>query len=249
MDERNNYYEVLEIPTNATQEQILQAYNSALIAYSEDSVAIYSLMSSDDCKVFRDNIEQAYTILGNPEKRRSYDAMRGFSTPVIEQPTNDDQKSKLPKFNFEEEVVNLTASGDEDFGRQQRVKSPSAMLHIKNNSAVNVEEARKKFALNYQLNDVMENRIAHCQEFDGKFLKEIREYKNVTLEKMAEVTRIMKTYLIYIENDEHAKLPATAYIRGFIFQYAKHLKLNTDTVANSYVQRVKQARGEVTKVN
>lgn len=229
MNERNNYYEVLEIPINASHEQIVQAYNSALIAYSEDSVAIYSIMSTDDCKVFRDKIEEAYTILGNPDKRKVYDQMRGFANnnPIPQ----DDQKSKLPKFNFEEEVVNLNASGDEDFGREQRPKSYQAILHVKNNSAVDVEEARKKFALNYTLNDELENRIAHCQEFDGKFLKEIREYKNVTLEKMAEMTRIMKTYLMYIDNDEYSKLPATAYIRGFIYQYAKHLKLNTDLVA------------------
>ncbi len=249
MDERNNYYDVLEIPTNASQEQILQAYNSALIAYSEDSVAIYSLMSSDDCKVFRNKIEEAYTILGNPEKRRAYDTMRGLGPATLHSSSQEDQKAKLPKFNFEEEVVSLHASGNEDFGREQRSKSPSAILHIKNNSSVNVDEARKKFALNYSLNDAIENRIAHSVDFDGKFLKEIREYKNVSLEKMSEMTRIMKTYLLYIENDEYAKLPATAYIRGFVFQYAKHLKLNTDIVANSYVQRVKQTRGETAKVN
>lgn len=249
MDDRNNYYEVLEIPVNASQEQIAQAYNSALIAYSEDSVAIYSLMSTDDCKIFREKIEEAYTILGNPDKRRAYDQSRGFQGEILSSAQADDQKSKLPKFNFEEEVISLNASSSADFGREQRSKSPQAILHIKNNSSVDVDEARKKFALNFVLNDEMENRIAHCQDFDGKFLKEIREYKNVSIEKMAEMTRIMKTYLIYIENDEYAKLPATAYIRGFIFQYAKHLKLNTDVVANSYVQRVKQSRGEVAKVN
>jgi len=95
----------------------------------------------------------------------------------------------------------------------------------------------------------MENKIAHRQEFDGKFLKDIREYKNVSLDKMSEMTRIMKTYLVYIENDEYNKLPATAYIRGFIFQYAKHLKLNPDVVANSYIQKVKITRGEVAKAN
>jgi curved DNA-binding protein CbpA len=248
MEERNNYYEVLEIPVNATFEQIQQAYNSALIAYSEDSVAIYSLMSTDDCKMFRNKIEEAYSILGHPEKRRAYDQQRGFVSHTSNTFT-DDQKSKIPKFNFEEEVVSLNASGNEDFGREQRPKSQQAVLHVKNNSAVDVEEARKKFALNYALNDELENRIAHCQEFDGIFLKEIREYKNVTLEKMSEMTRIMKTYLVYIENNDYAKLPATAYIRGFIFQYAKHLKLNTDLVANSYVQKVKQSRGELAKAN
>lgn len=248
MEDRNNYYEILEIPVNANHDQILKAYNSALIAYSDDSVAIYSIMSTDDCKVFRDKIEEAYTILGNPDKRKAYDQMRGFNLNVNTN-TPDDSKSKLPKFNFEEEVVNLNASGDTDYGREQRPKTHQAVLHIKNNSSVDVDEARKKFSLNYLLNDEMENRIAHCQEFDGKLLKEIREYKNVTLEKMADMTRIMKTYLIYIENSEFAKLPATAYIRGFIFQYAKHLKLNTDLVANSYVQKVKQARGEIAKIN
>ena len=44
--ETKNYYEVLDIPTNCPQDKIAQAYQSALIAYSEDSLAIYSLVLS-----------------------------------------------------------------------------------------------------------------------------------------------------------------------------------------------------------
>lgn len=247
-EEKNSYYEVLEIPISASQDQILQAYNSALIAYSEDSVAIYSLMSSDDCKAFREKIEEAYSILGNPEKRRAYDLNRGFISSQISNNNNEEQhKSKLPQFNFEEE--SFTLRGDSDFGREKREKSKEATLHVKNNSSVDVNEARKKFTLTFNINDAMENKIANATEFDGVFLKEIREYKNVTLEKMAEMTRIMKTYLVYIENNEYAKLPATAYIRGFVFQYAKCLKLNPDLVANAYISKVKQVRGEVSKLS
>lgn len=247
--EKNNYYEVLEIPISASQEQILQAYNSALIAYSEDSVAIYSLMSSDDCKVFRDKIEEAYSILGNPEKRKAYDLNRGFNSlnASLSNSNEDLYKSKLPQFNFEEESSSL--GKDSDFGREQRQKSKEATLHVKNNSSVDVNEARKKFSLTFNINDAMENKIASNNDFDGYFLKDIREYKNVTLDKMSEMTRIMKTYLVYIENNEYTKLPATAYIRGFVYQYAKCLKLNPDTVANSYINRVKQARGEIAKLS
>ena len=53
------------------------------------------------------------------------------------------------------------------------------------------------------------------------------------------MTKISKTYLQYIENEDVEKMPAIVYVRGFVYQYAKVLKLNPDLVANSYLQRIK----------
>lgn len=250
--DKTNYYEVLEVKVQATQEEILRAYNSALIAYSEESVAIYSLMSSSDCKEVREKIDEAYTILGSPEKRREYDRLRGFNqNEVAIEMLSNDQKSKLPSFDFNEENISMPAATNNNygsnFGSTDRKQTTHSILNIKHNSSVDIDAARKKFSLSYEPADDMENKIATRTDFDGKFLKEIREYKNVSLEKMAEMTRIMKAYILHLENEDFSKLPATAYIRGFIFQYAKHLKLNPDLVSNSYIQRVKQVRGEIAK--
>ena len=48
--ERKNYYDTLEVSTDATQEQIQVSYNRAKNAYADDSVAMYSLMTAQECK-------------------------------------------------------------------------------------------------------------------------------------------------------------------------------------------------------
>jgi curved DNA-binding protein CbpA len=243
--DKKNYYDILEISTNATQAEIERAYNSALIAYAEDSVAIYSLMSSDDCKEIRSLIVEAHSILGTPEKRREYDRHRGLNQEVqsLDDKANSESKGRLPSFDFNE--ASISPFSDADFGTNYRNSTSTTVSSIKKNSEINVEEAKKKFALNYVVDEDMEQKIQNTTEFSGAFLRAIREYRNVTIDKMSEMTRIMKTYINYIENEEFEKLPATAYVRGFIFQYSKHLKLNPDLVSQLFMQRVKTARGEL----
>ena len=52
-------------------------------AYSGESIALYSLMTQDECDDILNSIEEAYTILSIPEKRREYDRVRGIhGTPA-----------------------------------------------------------------------------------------------------------------------------------------------------------------------
>jgi hypothetical protein len=104
--------------------------------------------------------------------------------------------------------------------------------------------AQKKFGLDYTENVEMEKRIGNCIDFSGTFLKEIREYKNVGIERMAEMTRISKTHLTALENEEVSKLPADVYVRGYVYQYAKVLKLNPEQVAASYLSHLKKLKNQ-----
>lgn len=214
--ERKNYYEVLEIETNATPAQIEQAYLRSRNAYSGDSVALYSLMTRDECEFFLGQIEEAYSVLGFPEKRKEYDRIRGFNqsgfAPIADTPA---PKSEMQY---------------EDFG--------SNLIEAK----VSKITAQKKFGLDYTENDEMDQKIANCTEYTGQFLKQIREYKNVPIERMAEMTRISKTHLQALEDENLAKLPAEVYVRGYVYQYAKVLKLNPENVAASFILYFKKLK-------
>ena len=72
-----------------------------------------------------------------------------------------------------------------------------------------------------------------------RILKKIREYKNVDINRMAEMTKVSKTYIQKIEQEDVTNLPALVYVRGFVYQYAKCLKLNPDLVATSYLEHLK----------
>jgi cytoskeletal protein RodZ len=63
------------------------------------------------------------------------------------------------------------------------------------------------------------------------------------MDRLVEMTRISRTHLTAIENDDLKKLPAEVYVRGFVSQLAKVLKLNPDLVATSYIHHIKRLKG------
>jgi len=68
-----NSYELLNVPQGATDEQIEQAYLRARALYGEDSVATYSLYSTEERESILKRIISAYETLKDPAKRRAYD--------------------------------------------------------------------------------------------------------------------------------------------------------------------------------
>lgn len=213
--EKNNYYEILEIQPDASPAQIEQAYLRAKNAYSGDSVALYSLMTRDDCNRYLDQIEEAYSILGFPEKRREYDRVRGFNQPV-----QSVQETSSKPLQYEDFSTNL------------------------NEAKVSKISAANRFGLDYEPNQEMEDKIRDCTIFTGPFLREIREYKNVSLDRMADMTRVSKSHIRAIEAEDTTSLPADVYVRGYVYQYAKVLKLNADAVAASFLLRFKQLKSK-----
>ena len=91
----------------------------------------------------------------------------------------------------------------------------------------------------YKKNPIFEKQIEEQDVFDGPFLQNIRNYKNISLGQIALVTRIGKPYLIAIESNEYQLLPAPVFVRGFISQYAKCLSLDTKKVVDSYMSLYK----------
>lgn len=222
---QKNYYEILEIPTTASADEVHQGYLRAKNAYSQDSLALYSLMSADECRNVLDLIDEAYTIISDPIKRKQYDQARGFN-----QNLSDNQRQQA--------TTNSRVTEDEEAHSIRQ----TATSTNKNNMAKIV--AQKKFGLDYNKDENFENEIEQSSNFSGEFLKKIREYKNVDILRMSEMTKVSKTYLINIELDAFDKLPAAVYIRGFVYQYAKCLKLNPELVAASYLKLMSEKKSE-----
>ncbi len=217
MTDQKNYYDILEIPTNASFDEVQRGYLRAKNAYGQDSLALYSLMSKDECESIMNTIEEAYSILSDPSKRREYDEARGFKTH--------------DNFPLKRKLENV---------QQKQEATPAP-----NRESMSQIVAKKRFSLDYTQDQEMEQKIENAEEFTGLFLQEIREYKQVDIKRMSDMTKVSKTYLKNIETEEFDKLPALVYVRGFVYQYAKCLKLNPEVVATSYLRRLKTLKGEI----
>jgi cytoskeleton protein RodZ len=72
----------------------------------------------------------------------------------------------------------------------------------------------------------------------AQLLKEAREKKGLTLSEVSIALKINIKVLQSIENAETDKLPAKAFLRGFIKSYAQYLKMNVDEVITSFNQEM-----------
>lgn len=75
-------------------------------------------------------------------------------------------------------------------------------------------------------------------DWSGDFLKKIREARRISIEEMSSSTKINKSYLIAIEDENFGKLPAPVFVRGFIIQIARILLLPPDRVAAAFMSRM-----------
>ena len=216
---KKNYYEILEVSPDATIEEIKEGHTRAKNAYSEESLALYSIMSTDERSRMLGLIEEAFRVISCSEKREIYDQEQGIREPK-------------ETFDFGTKTTEPQTSTAE----QERKFQESSNLSEKNITKL---VASNKYQLIFEPSEEMESEIASAKEFSGEFLAKIRDYKKVSIERMSEMTRISKGFLRGIEDENLSVLPAIVYVRGFVYQYAKCLKLNPEMVASSYMHRLK----------
>ncbi len=297
----NNYYAILDIKPDASQNDIRQAYFRVKSAYSKDSAALYSIFDNQETHLILERIEQAYLVLSNAEKRKEYDRVHGFLTfddnskspnqaeestniytfvkSTMQQAdaahqaaqtvlsgasmeeddlfsTNEKKPANPPQshpqqpiqsnqFEFKEQTPKLTAPQTSFFDSFSSTNSTTTSSSIQD-----VREFETKMGIVKRVeliksasnlgDPVMESEIKNEVDFRGAFLKKVREYRNISLEELSEFTKISKSYLASIETEEYDNLPASVYVRGFIVQVAKALKIPSDKVAAGYMNHYKK---------
>ncbi len=221
-----NYYEILEIPTDATSEEVYQGYIKTKNAYSQDSLALYSLMSQEECHSILELIDEAYSIISDPARRSLYDEAKGIRYTHSQIPPQRNSTFEIPP------------------PRRDSQATQRPLSHSPPSNTMAKIVAKNRFALEFPVDEKFELEIEQTTEFTGEFLKKIREYKKVDIPRLSDMTKVSKTYIRHIEDEEISKLPALVYARGFVYQYAKCLKLNPDLVATSYIYHLKKLKGE-----
>ena len=68
----------------------------------------------------------------------------------------------------------------------------------------------------------------------GDYLKKKREAQNITLEEVSQATRIRRTILEAIENNDYDVIPPKVFTQGFIKSYAAYLNLDENDVIKQF---------------
>lgn len=99
-----------------------------------------------------------------------------------------------------------------------------------------VDKKKAHFRPTYQKDTNMEDSIQSEEVCDGIFLKKIREYKKISVQKMSEITRINSHYIIALEKNAWSDLPAMVFVRGFVVQIARILELDEKKTVESFMK-------------
>ena len=205
MTNRYNYYEILEIGSNAAQNEVTTAYERAKLTYSGDNPAIYTIFSETEARELLVLIEEAFSVIGNKTLRGIYDQrLLGSKGPA---------KDIAKDLTYEAILGASKAQFPE-------AKSLIAKPTFKSDAA-------------------FEQELKDTKEWDGEILKKVREYKNITLERMCERTKINLWYMKALESMDPENLPAIVFVRGYIIQICRELELNEKAVAESYMAKYK----------
>lgn len=78
----------------------------------------------------------------------------------------------------------------------------------------------------------------------GKVLRHKRELKNITLEQVAQKTKININILRHLENDELEKLPNKTYVKGFVANYARTVGWDEEEAKNTLLSTYQEISGQ-----
>jgi curved DNA-binding protein CbpA len=251
---KQSYYEILDVSLNANPEIIRTSYIRAKNAYNRDSLAAYSLFDRDESKRILDEIEEAYSILSDSEKRRKYDESHGIVSSesvydsyhrgnhAVAAFSRDSmsREGESDRFSFEDDPFRKPAG---EAAPARTGPSPIEKLKALQDAGIN-QAAPKNYQISraFEPNPEMEERIQKCENVNGAFLRAVREYKQISPDEIINILKISRNYLSALEEDDVTRLPASVFVRGFVIQFAKALRLDHEKVASAYMESFRAKR-------
>jgi len=210
-----NYYEMLDIGQDAAFFEIRHAYNAALQIYEADSMVSYSLFSREERRKILELLERAYLTLINAQERKKYDA-------------------ELAQAGVMSAIAGKAPS-----------RRPACIYDVKRQTGTTVlpKKTSKTILRESVENNKKINEILSGPDINGAALKSIRNELGMPVERIAQETRVRLDYLNCIEEDKIGRLPAAAFLKGFVKAYLKSLCVEpADDIATRYMQWLERAR-------
>jgi curved DNA-binding protein CbpA len=204
--EGRNHYEVLEVPWDADLNAIERAYHKALDIYKEDSLVTYSLFSEEQRADLLHAIDAAFHTLSDEQKRAAYNQM------LIDSGRIDASVFQDPPGQNQPETLR---------------DAPSPIQHRDLNAWV--KQKSKDETIKQLIDDVVAKDM-----ISGSDLKQLREAFDIEIAQIFKITRISKTTLAMIEDNQFDSLPADVFLKSFLKSYAQILQIDPQPIVEGY---------------
>jgi flagellar biosynthesis protein FlhG len=210
-------YEVLEIDPGASDEDIRRAYKRAREMYTPESMVVSGLFSPERLAIVQQRIEEAYESLLDPEKRKAHD-LKLFPDGIPARP------APTPTQGIHSAGRNDRPSGSHG------VPGSTGPVEREDPTPTRVIEAPP------------EPTITPETEFTGEILRKLREARSIEILDISQRTKISVSHLRAIEEERWDTMPAPVYLRGFLVEYARYLRLDVGQVTRTFMARAQRAR-------
>ncbi len=243
-----NYYQILEVPKTASLLEIRDAYEGKLEETQLDAFAAYSLLPEDETEEKLLHFSQAFVTLANPVARAKYDDELQQSMVSAEmQPVTE--KEQIKKLYSKKSLRGKTKTVPPHLSTPKKVKAEKEIEIKKSVTRDVVVESQAERLGNYHKlaakNELAEESLEEFYStfkthggklsYNGTILQQIRKIKSVTLEELAQITCIRKTYLRAIEDENFSKFTSEIYLKGYLLCYIEALQLPKEQVLTDYV--------------
>lgn len=95
---------------------------------------------------------------------------------------------------------------------------------------------------NFDEDALTEDRIKSLEDCSGAFLQKVRNYKNISLDEISNFSKVSKTNILAIEEEDFSELPARVFIRGFVIQICKLLGIDSVAFTKEYLKSLDEFR-------
>ena len=92
--------------------------------------------------------------------------------------------------------------------------------------------------------DIPEPIVDANTEITGELLKRLREARKIDLVDIAQRTKVSVHHLRSIEEETWGAMPAQVYLRGFLVEFARFLRLDVQHVTRSYLARYQKGKAQ-----
>jgi curved DNA-binding protein CbpA len=236
-------YELLEVAPDATILEIEKAYERAKALYGPGSLATYTLVAPEDAALLAQRLEEARAVLTDPVARVAYNSRLGIGQAPAEKPL--EAEPAKPNAPVDPPPADTAPSAATPPPPRSPIEEPRAAAPPDRPAIPEVppkpEPVRTPSQPLAPVPPPREIPIPDDAVWTGEMLRKVREAKGITLQQVAEKTRVGKRHLECIEGEKYAELPVAVYLRGILMSIAKELRLDGQKVARSYMERLAKA--------